>query len=233
MAEKVADTTASLLARKIESGVYPPGSQLPPERRLAAELGVSRTAIREAFKQLHALGLVDAHVGRGRFVVDEAGDKRSHFLAGQLFDLHTNELSQLSVVRQLLEGEAIRAIPGSACPAVAAELLAILETASAALEVGDLDTVARLDSEFHATPLAYCPNVPLQVLANGVMVAMGESIRSVLSDVGRAEASLTEHRRIADAFSGGDIELAAALVSHHQSSSYRRSLAGQAETADG
>lgn len=220
----LADITASQIARQIESGQYQPGQQLPPERDLAEQLGVSRTAVREAFRALQALGLVEAHVGRGRFVTDHAQDKRSHFLAGQLFDLHANDLTDLSDVRQLLESTAVMRIPQSDCPAVASVLSAITDQATDALERGDLQTFAVLDSEFHAAPLAFCPNRALRALANGVMVAMGRNVREVLSDRSRVEASLAEHRRIISAFEAGDIELAALLTGHHQTSSHQRRI---------
>ena len=54
----------------IHSGVLKPGHQLPPERELAEQFGVSRTAVREAVKALHEKGLVEAFPGRGTFITD-------------------------------------------------------------------------------------------------------------------------------------------------------------------
>jgi len=47
-----------------------PGDQLPPERELAQQFGVSRTAVREAVKALREKGLVEAYPGRGTFITD-------------------------------------------------------------------------------------------------------------------------------------------------------------------
>jgi GntR family transcriptional repressor for pyruvate dehydrogenase complex len=52
----------------IHKGAMKPGDQLPPERELAQQFGVSRTAVREAVKALHEKGLVEAYPGRGTFV---------------------------------------------------------------------------------------------------------------------------------------------------------------------
>lgn len=53
----------------IRSGSLPEGFRLPPERRLANALGVNRSTILNAYRELKALGLVDAHVGRGTAVL--------------------------------------------------------------------------------------------------------------------------------------------------------------------
>ena len=55
----------------ILSGRLPDGFRLPPERQLATALGVNRTTILSAYRELKADGLVEAHVGRGTEVVSQ------------------------------------------------------------------------------------------------------------------------------------------------------------------
>ena len=52
----------------IASEKYPPGRRLPPERDLAADMAVSRGALRRALAILEGEGLVWRHVGKGTFV---------------------------------------------------------------------------------------------------------------------------------------------------------------------
>ncbi len=52
----------------ILAGDLPVGARLPPERTLAASLGVNRTTVASAYQELAADGLVEGHVGRGTLV---------------------------------------------------------------------------------------------------------------------------------------------------------------------
>ncbi|MET9800640.1 GntR family transcriptional regulator [Streptomyces sp. NPDC006368] len=58
------------IADAIHAGTYPPGSTLPSEPKLAAELGVSRPALREALLLLQEDGLLTVRRGVGRTVSD-------------------------------------------------------------------------------------------------------------------------------------------------------------------
>jgi len=56
------------LRARILSGELAAGTRLPPERALAQDLGVNRTTVVNAYHELAAEGLVEAHVGRGTTV---------------------------------------------------------------------------------------------------------------------------------------------------------------------
>lgn len=59
---------ARQIRQSILEGELPPGDRLPPERRLAALLGVNRTTVVNAYRELAADGLVSGQVGRGTIV---------------------------------------------------------------------------------------------------------------------------------------------------------------------
>lgn len=61
----VFESTVEHLASAIRLGVFATGEQLPPERDLAATLGVSRVTIRECIAALRDSGLVETRRGRG------------------------------------------------------------------------------------------------------------------------------------------------------------------------
>lgn len=64
------EAASQRLRSGILEGRYPPGARLPAERKLAAELGVSRLTVREALTTLASEGLVRAHPGSGSEVLD-------------------------------------------------------------------------------------------------------------------------------------------------------------------
>ena len=73
--EKLYKTIVNQIRKMIVSGVLKKGDQLPSERELASQFGVSRTAVREAIKSLSEIGLVDIMVGKGTFVSNNTTDR--------------------------------------------------------------------------------------------------------------------------------------------------------------
>jgi DNA-binding FadR family transcriptional regulator len=67
------DLAELILAESGRAGLRP-GSRLPTERRLAADLGVTRSGIRLALAALEADGLISREVGRGTFLRAAAAD---------------------------------------------------------------------------------------------------------------------------------------------------------------
>jgi DNA-binding transcriptional MocR family regulator len=61
----------------IRSGQLRVGQRLPAERKLAVQLGVSRTTVTGAYQELEARGLLRGHVGRGTIVVGAPPDSAS------------------------------------------------------------------------------------------------------------------------------------------------------------
>lgn len=65
---RISDQVADQLYQLVQQGQLQPGQRLPAERRLAEELGVSRTALREAIQKLNSQGILASRVGAGTFV---------------------------------------------------------------------------------------------------------------------------------------------------------------------
>ncbi|HEY1586847.1 MAG TPA: GntR family transcriptional regulator, partial [Polyangia bacterium] len=67
---RVAEEIVQQLRGLILRGEYAVGDKLPPERKLAEELGVNRASLREAIKSLEHMGLVKTRQGDGTRVLD-------------------------------------------------------------------------------------------------------------------------------------------------------------------
>lgn len=65
----VVDGLVDELFELVLGGDFPPGSRLPPERELAARLGVSRVSVRAAVRRLEQWGVVLARQGSGTLVL--------------------------------------------------------------------------------------------------------------------------------------------------------------------
>ena len=103
--QRLSDTIAHELERRILEGALKPGDRLQPERELAAELGVSRPSLREAIQKLVSRGLLQSRQGGGTYVTDrlDAGftDPWSEMLSQ-----HPNLQADLLEFRGMLESEA-------------------------------------------------------------------------------------------------------------------------------
>src|SRR4029077_13077489 len=82
-----------------------PGSRLPIEKELAAQLGVSRGSLREGVRALVHLGVLETRQGDGTYVTElDAGRLLSPL--GFLAELSTpGNAAQLLLVRRVLEAE--------------------------------------------------------------------------------------------------------------------------------
>ncbi|NUT03618.1 MAG: FadR family transcriptional regulator [Hamadaea sp.] len=65
---RLADQAAELLLERIRSGEWPLGAKLPGENTLGPQLGVGRSTVREAIRQLAGSGVLATRQGAGVFV---------------------------------------------------------------------------------------------------------------------------------------------------------------------
>ncbi|MFN7952527.1 MAG: FadR/GntR family transcriptional regulator [bacterium] len=77
---RVSDDVLAQLVDRILAGDFASGQRLPPERELAQQLGVNRTSVREALRQLESMGLVRIRQGDGIYVKDRELDPTLAFL---------------------------------------------------------------------------------------------------------------------------------------------------------
>lgn len=184
------------------------GGQLLSEVEVAAQLGVSRTPVHEAFLRLAAEDLLEMLPRRGAVVVPvpprEAGD--------------------LLEMRVALEGAAVRRLCREAdVAAVEAELAELVERQRGA--VADPDRFAELDAAFHRHIVDASGNR----IAQRFYCSIGDRQRRMMADVVQDDRTLRErliieHRRLAEVIGLRDIDGFDALLLAHLESTYRMVL---------
>src|SRR5580704_2548749 len=90
---------AEQLKRAILDGTLAPGDRLPPERELAARLGVSRPTLRGAVNALVIMGLLDSRHGSGTFVTSGAVPERDESGSAITIDIGDSPLVALFELR--------------------------------------------------------------------------------------------------------------------------------------
>ena len=106
-------TLSQKIERKIEEAIRQKklikGERLPTEKELCASFAVSRTALREALRRLHARGLIQIHKGSGMYVSEIKIEDAINSL-NLYYDLKfdSNLIAQIIEVRRLFEPEVAR-----------------------------------------------------------------------------------------------------------------------------
>lgn len=105
--ENPVDLIISQIKELISSGVVKPGEKLPPERKLAEHLGVSRGQVRDAISKLQLYGIVKVQPQSGT-TVNGIGIVALEGLITDILELEQSDFKSLVETRILLEAEAAR-----------------------------------------------------------------------------------------------------------------------------
>jgi GntR family transcriptional regulator, galactonate operon transcriptional repressor len=164
--------TVRVIGRRVVDGHYQPGATLDPEA-LAAELGVSRTVLREALKVLSAKGLIDARPTRGTYVLPRGS---WNLLDPDLLDWHADAgytgrfLAELTELRLVTEPS----IAGLASGRRTADALRPMAAALTAMRAARLDRDAFVvaDVRFHQAVLRASRNELLSQIGPVIEAAL-------------------------------------------------------------
>src|SRR6266567_8931584 len=131
----------------IQKGALKTGDRLPPERELAQQFGVSRTAVREAVKALREKGFVEAYPGRGTFIMETSSHPIRLSLDRMMKAGQAEGSRYLTEVREMMEPE----IAALAAERADAEDLAAMRESFEVMEGAqkDPDAFIEADLDFH------------------------------------------------------------------------------------
>ena len=188
------------IKRRIMGNILPPGLQVL-EQELAAQLGMSRTPVREALIRLEQEGLVEITPRRGMRVVPIAPD----------------DMREIYEVLTCLECQAAERL--AARKPDRQEVLPLIEATDQmdqALDQGDLDAWAMADEQFHRELLALAGNRRLEVMALGVFDLAHRARMVTLRMRPLPRKSSADHRAVIEAILEGDTASAHRLHGQHR-----------------
>lgn len=203
------------IEESILKGEFTEGSQLPAERDLAKQFGVSRTAVREAIKALQEKGLVDAFPGRGTFVTNGTSNSMRRSLDRIIKSGEPDGLAYLVEVREILEPE----IAALAAVRATDQDLAAMQESLDVMESGrqDSDAFIEADLDFHLALAEAAANPIVLSLIDSIVGLLREQRLRIFRIPGGPECGQHHHKRILEAIQRHDPQEARAAMQAHLS----------------
>lgn len=212
----------AILRSRIRTGELHPGDVIS-ENSTAADMGMSRTPVREAMLRLMHEGLLSVLPNRGFLVAT----------------FSVNDVEEMYTIREVLEGLACRLAALRATPAGVKKLEEILATAQRAAGGTDVERLRELDHEFHEELATQSRNRRLRALLANMRDAdlLQRYGRHDATELGRYRVSLQEHRAVVETIGRRDPDGAERAMRAHCTSAARfiasYAFGGTPATVDG
>lgn len=195
------------LREDILSGKYKEGDELK-EVAIGEELGVSRTPVREAFRQLELEGLIQIIPNKGAYVTG----------------ITEKDVKDIYMIRSLLEGLCAR----WACEHITDEQMEEMEEniylAKFHAQKGHLEQMAELDNRFHDILYEACNSKMLEHQLKDFHEYVLRVRKKTLSNVNRGPKSNEEHEQIMEAIKAKDADKAEKLANMHMINAYENMI---------
>lgn len=212
-AAKPVRSVQEFLATAMASGAYGPGAKLPTERALSQQLGVPRSAVRDALSVLEAQKRVVRIIGSGTYVADqEDGAARVHSPPSR----QDASPSEIMATRMIFEPRLAQLVVANAG---AADFARMEECNRRAEETEDFEEFERWDGALHQAIAEATHNrlvVQIYVTITGArdFAEWGDLKRRNLTPERRATYRV-EHREIVAALRSRDTQRAEAAITAH------------------
>jgi DNA-binding GntR family transcriptional regulator len=186
------------LQNDILNGLYQPGDSLI-ETKLSEELGVSRTPIREAIRQLELEGLVHSVPNKGAIVKG----------------ISAQDIEDIYTIRMLIEGLAARWAAEKITPEEMDELKDAIDLEEFYTMKNDIEHLLQFDSRFHDVIFKASKSKPLMHTLSTFHHYVQRARSWSLNSPGRAKLVLEEHKAILQAIMEHDAGKAERLTTDH------------------
>lgn len=199
----LADQVFDHLENDILSGKYQRGEILT-ESKLSAELGVSRTPIREALRRLEQEHIIEES-GKGSVVIG----------------INEKDLEDIFMIRKSLECQVAALAAKNRTEEQLKQLREALEFQEFYLNKKDHDQIKLMDSRFHETLYKLSGSTAFYDTLVPLHKKIQKYRRASVTNSSRAEASVAEHRKIYEAIEAKNTALAAKYASEHVENAYK------------
>lgn len=199
----LADQVFDHLENDILSGKYRRGEILT-ESKLSAELGVSRTPIREALRRLEQEHIIEES-GKGSVVIG----------------ITEKDLEDIFMIRKSLECQVAALAAKNRTEEQLKQLREALEFQEFYLNKKDPDQIKLMDSRFHETLYKLSGSTAFYDTLVPLHKKIQKYRRASVTNSSRAEASVAEHRKIYEAIEAKNTALAAKYASEHVENAYK------------
>jgi DNA-binding GntR family transcriptional regulator len=191
--EKILETIRDAILK----GNMKPGERVS-EPELAERFGISRTPIREAFRQLESEGYLQVIPRKGAVVAS----------------LSERDVEEFYAIKIILEGFAARMAAENLTSKDIERLESINQRLQQIAAEGDVKTFFRVHNEFHEVFIKAAGNDKLFEMITQLVMRFKRLRLASLSQPGRMEISVEEHRNMIQAFKNHDGDRADSLVRH-------------------
>ncbi len=191
------------LREDILSGKYEEREELK-EVAIGEEMGVSRTPVREAFRQLELEGLIQIIPNKGAYVTG----------------ITEKDVKDIYMIRSRLEGLCARWATEHITEEQLEEMEENVYLAEFHAGKGHLDQLAELDNRFHEIMYEACDSKMLEHQLKDFHQYVMRVRKMTLANANRGPKSNLEHKAICEAIKSGDGELAERLAHQHMINAY-------------
>jgi len=189
-----------LLTAILETNIYDENADLRlDERKMAEQLQISRTPIREALARLEQNGLVEIRPRKGVYICRK----------------NRQEVMEMVVVWAALESMAARLVTSEASDAEIRSLRKLAEKHASIDSNTDIEGYSEANIKFHQRIIELSKCAALRETSDTIFLHMHAVRRRAIGEADRAERSVADHMSIIDALEARDADLAESLVRNH------------------
>lgn len=209
---RIYEEIISRIRAMVEKGDLTAGDRLPSERELSTSLRVSRPSVREALKSLENQGFLEIRQGEGTYISRKHIEQSGEPLAANILTVKEYQI-QILEIRRLVEPQIASLAAGRATGDEMSRLEMTLSLQEEKVRMGE--TGADLDKIFHYVIAEAAKNRLLIRIIDIATDLFSENRKKYLHFAQRPETSIRHHRKILNAITTGDCELAANSMKDH------------------